>query len=124
LSRLVGFFGPKDVLLPYAEETLKTKQLDQFFKFDSNDPAEFVKQVGVIQKQLAKMVEYNQDAELATAMGSSWQKFPDSSVQEIRRLEDKMIANFGGRENIKSVLHHIEQSDIHKGFMREMNGKL
>ncbi|PLW18843.1 hypothetical protein PCANC_06627 [Puccinia coronata f. sp. avenae] len=87
----------------------------------SNDPAEFVKQVGVIQKQLAKMVEYKQDAELATAMGSSWQKFPDSSVQEIRRLEDQMIANFGGRENIKSVLHHIEQSDIHKGFMREMN---
>ncbi|PLW58548.1 hypothetical protein PCANC_00180 [Puccinia coronata f. sp. avenae] len=121
LTRLIGLFGPKNVLSPYVEEDLKTEQSRTMFPLIYYQPTSFFQQVEAIQKELEKLVGLNQDPEFAKLMPSYFQILLESSLEAIGRLERELIYKFGKREAIIVVFEYIEKLDIHQGFMREMN---
>jgi hypothetical protein len=118
LTRLINFFGPKNLLLPYAKEAIiNTKGFESIAPFVYKNPEGFIQKLEAIQQSLAKMVGLNQGSKLATSEEIS------SAMNEINTLEKDLVYNFGRRDEIERALDSIEKSDIHQGFMQEMKSK-
>ncbi|KNZ59693.1 hypothetical protein VP01_167g7 [Puccinia sorghi] len=117
LTRLIGFFGPKNVLVPVVDEAIQRGHFTREAKWFSKRPNDFIPQLENIQKELGKLVGYNQELELGAARGA-----PDPKIMAtINKLESRLIADLGGRDQLKYALKDIESWDIHKGLMQEMN---
>jgi hypothetical protein len=116
LSHLIGLFGPKNVLLPYLEEAIKTKTFQLSSPLIYNHPAEFLQKLEAVQQVLGEIIE---------SEAHGWPNIKERVFANKRfaKLEDDLFSKFGGREQIQSALDNIKKSDMHKSFMKEMNGK-
>ncbi|PLW33687.1 hypothetical protein PCASD_10291 [Puccinia coronata f. sp. avenae] len=115
LSGLIDFFGPKKVFLPYVKEVMRTQEFLVLAPLVLMKPDQFLQNVQEIQQSLAKLIKLNPSAALDHSKDAS------TIADEIKSLEDSLISKFGERDVIKKVINKIRQSDIRKGFMREMN---
>ncbi|PLW25636.1 hypothetical protein PCANC_26089 [Puccinia coronata f. sp. avenae] len=114
LSHLIGLFGPKNVLLPYLEEAIKTKTFQLSSPLIYNHPAEFLQKLEAVQQVLGEIIE---------SEAHGWPNIKERGFANKRfaKLEDDLFSKFGGREQIQSALDNIKKSDMHKSFMKEMN---
>ena len=95
-------------------------------KWLSTLPEDFISKVKGIQEELGKLVFFNQENELKTALESTTvlKDKPDPNIMtSIEELEKQMIEDFGGHGNLKIALDNIESWDMHKWLMQEMDSE-
>lgn len=126
LVRLIGFLGPKNVLAPMVHDAIQRSHLMGEAKWLSENPKDFIPKLEGIQKELGKLIAFNQEIELKAAKGTpmSLKDEPDPKIMAtIKKIENQLIEDLGGREKLKIALDDIESWDIHKGLMKKMKDK-
>ena len=126
LTQLIGLLGPKNVLAPVLDEAIRSNDLMGEAKWLSTLPEDFISKVKGIQEELGKLVFFNQENELKTALESTTvlKDKPDPNIMtSIEELEKQLIEDLGGHGNLKIALDNIESWDMHKWLMQEMDSE-
>ncbi|KAA1123619.1 hypothetical protein PGTUg99_021229 [Puccinia graminis f. sp. tritici] len=123
LSGLLGFFGPKNVLSPHIQALFQERVQFRDWNFgEFVDAGPFVQKVEQVQEKLAEMARFRRVAYLAKTEGHPFDKQPPPELMvQITEIESQLVTTFGGRDKFVNALNMIKESDIHKGFMHELN---
>jgi hypothetical protein len=126
LAGLIGFFGPKDVILPMiiAEVNQQVKSR-RWNLFPGNLTVNiFFRKLQFLQHKLVELLIFDHQVNLSmVGTLKTHSSCPWLLIDQIQVHERDLVTSFGSFGELEDILIAIQNLDIYKGFINELYGE-